>query len=300
LGKHRLSTATMALISALREVGRLPVHTIQWYLQTFHALHLSVGEIVDVLRAVATQAQETVTQLVQELQASPVVHGDETTWREDGQNGYMWVFCTPTLRYFVYRKSRSGALVTETLGPGFDGTLVSDFYSGYNGMQGAHQRCWSHILRDMHDLKEKWPEDVSLHTWAAQVQSLYERARAYGPQHAQAKPKERLVAQHQFEQELLALCEPDLQSDRPQHGLCQRIERFLPELFTFVGDPRVPSDNNAAERAIRPLAVSRKISGGTRSEEGSHTKSVLATLFGTWLLRCLNPYEACAALLNPP
>jgi hypothetical protein len=135
---------------------------------------------------------------------------------------------------------------------------------------------------------------------AGDATASHARARAYGAQHAQATPKERLIAQRQFEQELLALCEPDLHSDRPQHGLCQRSERFLPELFTFVGDPRVPSDNNAAERAIRPLAVSRKISGGTRSEEGSHTKSVLATLFGTWILRCLNPYEACAALLNPP
>ena len=40
LGRHRLSVSTMALIAALREVGRLPVRTICWYLQTFHALTL--------------------------------------------------------------------------------------------------------------------------------------------------------------------------------------------------------------------------------------------------------------------
>ena len=60
--------------------------------------------------------------------------------------------------------------------------------------------------------------------------------------------------------------------------LCQRVERFLPELFTFVAEPRASADNNAAERSLRPTVVSRKISGGTRSPEGSNTKSVLASV----------------------
>ena len=47
--------------------------------------------------------------------------------------------------------------------------------------------------------------------------------------------------------------------------LCQRVERYRTELFTFVADPAVPPTNNAAERALRPLVIARKISGGTRS-----------------------------------
>ena len=43
------------------------------------------------------------------------------------------------------------------------------------------------------------------------------------------------------------------------------MERFIKELFVFVSDPAVPSDNNAAERSLRHLVTSRKISGGTRS-----------------------------------
>ena len=62
--------------------------------------------------------------------------------------------------------------------------------------------------------------------------------------------------------------------------LCQRVERFLPELFTFVAEPLASADNNAAERSLRPPVVSRKISGGTRSGQGSETKSILASLFG--------------------
>ncbi len=84
--------------------------------------------------------------------------------------------------------------------------------------------------------------------------------------------------------------------------LCERVERFLPELFLFVADPQVPPTNNAAERALRPVVVSRKISGGTQTGEGSTTKGTLTSTFGTWTVRGLNPFMACLAMLttSPP
>lgn len=82
--------------------------------------------------------------------------------------------------------------------------------------------------------------------------------------------------------------------------LCRRVERFLPELFTFAAGPRVPADNNAAERSLRPRVVSRKTSGGTRPEQGSETRRVLASLFGTWRLRGCNPCQALNSILSQP
>ena len=105
---------------------------------------------------------------------------------------------------------------------------------------------------------------------------------------------------YRFRNQLLALCEPFLGKDVPQRVLCKRCHGFIRQLFLFVVDLRVPPDNNAAERAIRPLAVSRKISGGTRSARGSETKSILASLFGTWRLQGLNPFTACSKLLASP
>ena len=54
--------------------------------------------------------------------------------------------------------------------------------------------------------------------------------------------------------------------------LCKRVENFLPELFVFVANPGVPAHNNLAERSVRPLVVARKISGGSRSPQGSKTR----------------------------
>ena len=76
-----------------------------------------------------------------------------------------------------------------------------------------------------------------------------------------------------------------------------RALKYLPELFTFVRFAGVRPDNNTAEKALRHLVVSRKISGGTRSALGSETKSILASLFGTWRLQSLNPFEQTRLLL---
>ena len=85
-----------------------------------------------------------------------------------------------------------------------------------------------------------------------------------------------------------------------QAKLCRRIERHIKELFVFVAEPAVPSDNNAAERSLRHLVISRKISGSTRSEQGTESKMTLASLFGTWRAQGLNPLAACRQLLVSP
>jgi len=65
----------------------------------------------------------------------------------------------------------------------------------------------------------------------------------------------------------------------------------------FVAELRVPPDNNGSERSLRPLVVSRKVSGGTRSARGTKSRMALASLFGTWRARNLNPLFACRQML---
>ena len=96
----------------------------------------------------------------------------------------------------------------------------------------------------------------------------------------------------------MALARPFVKTNAPQAILAKRMVRFEPELFTFVEHPHVPPDNNAAERAIRPAVVIRKVSGGTRSERGSNTRAVLMSLFGTWQARNVDPLEACVNMLR--
>ena len=75
---------------------------------------------------------------------------------------------------------------------------------------------------------------------------------------------------------------------------------LVKEFFVFVAEPDVPADNNAAERSLRHLVISRKVSGGTRSERGTESEMTLASIFGTWRARGLNPLAACRQLLTSP
>jgi transposase len=304
LGQGRIGVRLASLIATLRTVMRLPIRQIQELLRTLHGFEVSIGEIVEVLHRLVAHAQPVLDDLKTTLRASPAVQADETGWREDGLNGYIWSVCTPTVRYYEYRHSRAGEVVKRLIGEDFQGVLGSDFYAGYNIHQGLHQRCWVHFLRDVHELKDAFPEDEDLRSWGKEVKALYEQAVAWAGQPPDPKlsPRQqhqvRVAHQHAFEQRLWKLCQPYAHTAAPQHTLCERVERFLPELFVFVAIPGVPAHNNLAERSVRPLVVARKISGGTRSPKGSSTRMGLASLFGTWLAQGLHPFHQCLALLT--
>ena len=78
LGRQRLGVNLISRIATLREEGRLPIRSIQWYLRTVHQLSLSVGAIVSAIHQTAQQAQPAVAGMVDRIRASPVVHADET------------------------------------------------------------------------------------------------------------------------------------------------------------------------------------------------------------------------------
>ncbi len=301
MGKQRLGINVISLIAVLREEARLALRTIRWRLDTVHGLQLSLGAIVAATPQVAGQAQRVVADILEQVRGSPVVHADETGWRQDGHNGYVWTFSTPNQRYFR-RRNRGKAVVDEVLGDDFAGVLVSDFYAAYHHYAGPQQRCWAHLLRDIHDLRSLYPADGSLSQWADAVHQLYRQATAF----THPAEQQRRTAKMALERRLPVLCRPFLDDPSAvQARLCRRMknhikELFVKELFVFVAEPEVPLDNNAAERSLRHLVVSRKVSGGTRSDRGTATKMTLASIFGAWRAQGLNTLNACRHLLASP
>ena len=301
LGHGRIGLGVASVVATLRTALRLPIGQIQLYLETLHGLHLSCGAIVDLLRRVAQVAEPAVKELQTQAQASPILHADETGWREDGQHGYIWLLTTPGAEpvcYFERDAGRSHAVFDRLRGDTFDGHLVTDFYGAYNSYAGKHQRCWAHLLRLLHKLKERHPQDAAACAWARAVHRLYQGAIAFV--HATDPPT---AAQRQAYYDRLVAISHRLglryaqAKGHPCCGTAKLLLRHEAELFQFVLVPGLSADNNLAERRIRPLAVARKISGGTRSPEGSTTRTRLASLFATWQARGLNPFTTCLALL---
>jgi transposase len=310
VGQHRLGVRLMSLIAYLKTTLRLPVRQITALLKSLYGLRLSAGEVCEVLHRVAACGKAEYHALQQQVRGSPYVHADETGWRQDGQNGYLWSFSTPRIRYFHYDKSRAGSVAQEVLGEQFGGITVSDFYGGYNSVGVVRQRCWVHFLRDLHALTEAHPDEEAVQEWAGQVRQVYDEAcafqecaRAALARHGQNAASfgygvfARVRRRKQFEEQLLALAQPWLQEDVPQRVLSARVAQFVGEMYLFVEHVGVPSQNNAAERSVRPAVIARKVSGGTRSAQGSATKSVLLSLFGTWQAQGQDALEACGRML---
>ncbi|MDQ2903668.1 MAG: transposase [Chloroflexota bacterium] len=196
LGQGRLGVRLISLIATMRTVMRLPVRQICVLFHTLHGVEVSAGEIAELLHRLVAYAQPVLAELKATLRSSPAVQADETGWREDGQNGYIWSVSTPTLRYYEYHHSRAGEVVKQLIGEAFQGVLGSDFYGGYNIHQGLHQRCWVHFLRAVHEVKDMFPADEPLRTWAKEVFDLYHEAvgwTAKGPDPGLSPHKQHLL-----------------------------------------------------------------------------------------------------------
>jgi len=301
LGQGRIGVRLVSLMGYLRTTLRLPLRQIQDLLATLHQVHLSRGAIADILTRLQAHGTEALAELRAQAQRETVAHMDETGWRENGQNGYVWTLATTgpqAVRYFAYDHSRAGTVATTLLGT-FAGHLVTDFYGGYNRYEGKHQRCWVHLLRDLHALKEEHPDTALVVGWARAVRALYDQGRRDAPTLPTQAQRAACASRLNERAKTLGRRYAGAHNKgHPCHALAQRLLRHQGELFEFVHVTGLAPDNNLAERTIRPLVIVRKISGGTRSSGGTDTSMGLASLFATWQARALNPFQACLSLLS--
>lgn len=305
LGQGRFGPRLVSVVAYLRSRARLPLAVIQEALHSLYGLRLSVGALVGLLGRLQHETQPEQEALRAAVHRSPVAHMDETGWREDGQNGYVWVLATPgpgpaAVRYYAYDRSRAGTVATRLL-EGFTGVLATDFYGAYNRYAGKHQRCWAHLVRDLHALTEEHAADPAVVAWAQQVRALYDEAqeRLRGPTPLTAAQRAALYRRLEARAHTLGLRHSGRANKaHPCYALCHRLLRHQGELFQFVRLPGLAADNNLAERSLRPRVIARKISGGTRSPAGSRTRFGLDSLFETWHARGLNPFQECLTLLH--
>ena len=75
--------------------------------------------------------------------------------------------------------------------------------------------------------------------------------------------------------------------------LTNRMQRHWTEWFTFLDDPEVKPDHNDAERALRPVVVHRKVTGGARSDWGAQLVAQMLSFLETVRLQ---GHEASAQL----
>ena len=249
-------------------------------LHDFFGLTISRAGLLGHLRWGGRLFAPVAEELFELLRRSPVVQGDETGWRIDGQPAWAWCFRDPRLALFLIDRHRSRDVILRVLGESFAGTLVSDFYAAYNGLDCAKQRCLVHLLRELAKLREQLPWQ-SVRAFIQPLIDLFQDAIQLG------KDRERLGSEafYRAYKDIIDRFDDLMLGTQTRHPDCRRIWKRLykhcDELFTFLDDPQVPADNNGTERDIRSLAAARN-DGGTHRADWSaaafaRIKSVIVT-----------------------
>jgi hypothetical protein len=278
-GAHIGSRARLLTCYSRAHLG-ISLGKTQHLLHDFFGLTVSRAGLLGHLRWGGTLFAPVVEQLLELLRASPVVQGDETGWRINGQTAWAWCFRDARLAIFLIDHHRSGDVLVRVLGASFAGTLVSDFYAAYNGLDCAKQRCLVHLLRELAKLREELPWQ-SVRAFIQPLIELFQDAIALAKQRQQLGA----TAFAQAHRAILDRFDDLLLTSKSRHPDCLRIWRRLfkhaDELFTFLRDPQVPADNNGSERDIRSLVAARQDGGTHRADWSaaafSKLKSIIAT-----------------------
>jgi hypothetical protein len=277
----QLGVNALAEAAALRVENRLPMRQVCSVLAR-SGLRLCAG-------AVAKQAQTLARWLAGECEAiglrlrrSPSVHADETGWRTRGKNTWVWCVCAARHTLYHVDRSRAGRVARQLLGGNFGGTVVSDFYGAYDAAGFERkQRCLAHLLRELKETARDSP------AFAAGV--FYPRCKRLLRDMLALKKRWRELDNAAYTRRACRL-EDRLEALTRAHGadaephakrLAARLLRHRRELTPFLWDEKLDGTNNAAERALRPAVVMRKVTGGSRSEEGARAWAVLASVLRT-------------------
>jgi transposase len=280
----------------------LSIVAVQHYLygvtlgQLEKQLNVSYSALVAALHGLAQRLQPVIPILVKEYRAAFTKHADETGWRCDGRGGYAWLFCTALISLFRFRSSRSAKVVREVLGSRrLQGTLVVDRYNAYNRAPCFLQYCYSHLSRDVEDLQKEFPDNAEI---AGFVNALV-------PQLSAAMGlRQQPLSRRQFKRQaaLIQSAIQQITGASACHPGIQKLQNLFREkrqrMYRWALDPRIPADNNRAERELRPLVIARKVSFGSQSEAGALTREILMSVLLTLKKRNPDPVRALTAALD--
>jgi len=249
-------------------------------LHDFFGLTVSRAGLLGHLRWGGALFEPVVEELLERLRDSPVVQGDETGWRINGQTAWAWCFRDPKLAIFLIERRRNRDVITRVLGESFAGTLVSDFYAAYNGLACAKQRCLVHLLRELAKLREEIPWQ-SVRSFIEPLIRLLQDAIQLAKEREQHSPAAFAAARAAIVSRFDGLLLNCHSGNRDCLRIWKRLFKHCDELFTFLHDPQVPADNNGCERDIRSLAAARNDGGVHRAEWSAaafaRIKSVIVT-----------------------
>lgn len=296
LGLNALATAMM-----MRVCYRMPLRQITRFFVQLPQLRISPGGLVKQIKRVAKWMERQYHRLKLVIRAAGVVHADETGWRTNGKNGYLWTLNTADHTLYHVDRSRGAKVIAQLLGKAFGQggqTLVSDFYSVYDQFDASQQKCLAHLLRELRDTIAQDPQ-LAQHPFFKRCKRLAQDMLKLKKQREQLQAADYQRRVQRIERRLSELARTATRWENPQaRRLSKRLAKYQSKLTTFLHKKEVDATNNAAERALRPAVVMRKITGGSRSEQGAAAWAILASVMRTAEQQGRDVFETIKTLMH--
>jgi len=174
-----------------------------------------------------------------------------------------------------------GKGIAEKFLDGFEGVLVRDAYGAYNHAgKGEQQVCSVHLLRKAHEYCERENASKEMIEYKNKLKAYYQKMNEWHKQ--EHTTEDRLIYYDKNKKRLLRMSKRKWKKKDTQTFNKYWLIRHQNRLVTFLKYPDLSSNNNSAERAIRPFAVFRKISGGSKSPVGAKITSINMSIIETW------------------
>lgn len=289
LPNARFGLKLMMLVLILKLDCRIPSNKLTSLLSSVFGIKISDGEIYNILKQLSEAFGDYYSELEKRIKGALVKNIDETSWRINGKNYWLWIFINKEVALYIVRKKRSSKVPIEILGNQEGKTIISDRYSAYNELakeSGCEQQvCWTHLLRNSKDLAEHYLEAKYIHK---RMKYIYRKA------------KENKVSKDELLNWIDLIASRRYRSTEVYKFVKSVCKNHRDDLFRFVDNPQIDSTNNRAERGIRTGVVIRKISGGSRSENGAEITGRLLSVLQTAKLQSKDYMNFMSNLLQTP
>jgi transposase len=213
-----------------------------------------------------------------------VICGDETPLRAGpgpkAKKKYLQVACTNLLTYY-FLGDRDLASFKDFVYSDLHGTvIVHDRYQNYDSFDGiSHQLCCQHLLRDLEDAAQSYPDAIWPGQIADALRGLIHAANLARDQGLAAVPEDLTAGDLTLFRRGVAVGlsqvrrVPGAKSKQPPaRTLLECLRHREADVLRFLTDTAIPPTSNQAERDLRPSKTQQKISGRLRSEKATRDR----------------------------
>jgi transposase len=289
--------AVTSWIAYQRMLG-LSVEKVRSNLLETYAIAMSEGRILKSEKWVADLLKGDYEKIHEEILKAKAAGADETQFRINGKNGWLWVFTCVMSTYYKIAPTR-GHEVPEDVLKGFNGDLTRDAWKPYDVVKSGHQLDLLHVNRwlERAEIRHRIEPRSLLTSKTAHlngpgrppeefiqfsdgVRAILKTAIEFSKKKPIPSRLERKNAYLSFGKKMKAFLSKEW-TDKDVVRIAKELRNRLEMLFTFVKKSGVDWHNNNAERAIRQGVLHRKISGGRRTWMGARSLEILLSVLET-------------------